>query len=80
VRSVKDEALSRLILCSEGSHLHARQEYMDHDHHERTHRGKGNILLFPLASQRSTDEEVIRGRERLVGLLKHHEREAMCVF
>jgi putative transposase len=32
-RSVKDKALSRLILFGEGSFLQAIQEYMDHDHH-----------------------------------------------
>jgi hypothetical protein len=50
---VKDEALSRLILFSEGSFRHALQEYMDHDHHERNHQGKGNVLLFPWYSQRA---------------------------
>jgi putative transposase len=50
VRSVKDEALSRLILFGEGSLRHALKEYMDHSHHERNHQGKGNVLLFPLSS------------------------------
>ena len=47
IRSVKDEALSRMILFGEDSLRHVLNEYMDHYHHERNHQGKGNILLFP---------------------------------
>ena len=50
VRSVKEAALSRMILFGEGSLRHALNEYMDHDHHERNHQGKGNVLLFPMSS------------------------------
>jgi putative transposase len=53
VRSVKEECLSRLILFGEGSLRHALQEYVEHYHHEHNHQGKGNVLLFPLASQGS---------------------------
>src|ERR671933_743932 len=48
VRSVKDEALSRLILFGEASLRHALHEYMEHYHHERNHQGKDNVLLFPV--------------------------------
>jgi len=37
VRSVKDEALSRLILFGEASLRHALHEYVEHYHHERNH-------------------------------------------
>jgi putative transposase len=77
VRSVKDEALSRLILFSEGSRLYVLQEYIDHDQHERNHHDKGKILLFPLASQRSTGEEPIRCLNGLDGPLKYYELDAM---
>jgi putative transposase len=50
VRSVKEEALSRMILFGEGSLRHALNEYLDHYHHERNHQGKGNVLLFPMSS------------------------------
>jgi site-specific recombinase XerD len=53
VRSVKDEALSRLILFGEASLRHALHEYVEHYHHERNHQGKGNVLLFPLSSQQA---------------------------
>ena len=47
IRSVKDEALGRLILFGEGSLRHVLNEYVEHYHQERNHQGKGNILLFP---------------------------------
>ena len=46
VRSVKDDALSRLILCGERSLRYALTEYVAHDHEERPHQGKGNVVLF----------------------------------
>src|SRR5882724_9870647 len=76
VRSVKEEALSRLILFGESALRHALQEYVEHYHHERNHQGKGNVLLFPSFSQRSQSEGLIQCRERLGGLLKYYEREA----
>ncbi len=76
VRSVKDEALSRMILFGEGSLRHVLNEYIDHYHHERNHQGKGNVLLFPSLSQDKEYEAPIRCRERLGGLLKYYEREA----
>jgi putative transposase len=76
VRSVKDEALSRLILFGEASLRHALQEYVEHYHHERNHQGKDNVLLFPAVSQDTEGTGPIRCRERLGGLLKYYEREA----
>ena len=76
VRSVKDEALSRLILFGEGALRHALKEYVDHYHHERPHQGKDNVLLLPVPTQRSQGEGPIRCRERLGGLLKYYHRKA----
>jgi hypothetical protein len=76
VRSVKDEALSRLILFGEASLRHVLHEYVDHYHHERNHQGKGNVLLFPPSSPVGKVECPIHCRERLGGLLKYYEREA----
>src|SRR5256712_13858710 len=70
VRSVKEECLSRLILCGEGSLRHALQAYVEHYHHERNHQGKENVLLFPLTSQRSQGKGPAQCRERLGGLLE----------
>jgi putative transposase len=76
VRSVKDEALSRLILFGEASLRHALHEYMEHYHHERNHQGKGNVLLFPMVGQAPERAGPMQCRERLGGLLKYYEREA----
>jgi putative transposase len=76
VRSVKDEALSRLILFGEASLRHALHEYVEHYHHERNHQGKGNVLLFPLSSPPGVDDSPMQCRERLGGLLKYYERKA----
>ena len=76
VRSVKEECLSRLILCGEGSLRYALTQYVAHFHHERNHQGKGNVLLFPMVSADSEYQGLIQCRERLGGLLKYYTCEA----
>ena len=76
MRSVKEECLSRLILFGEASLQHALHEYVVHYHHERNHQGKGNVLLFPSASQKHLWAGPMQCRERLGGLLKYYTREA----
>jgi putative transposase len=76
VRSVKDEALSRMILFGERSLWHVLHEYVDHYHHERNHQGKDNVLLFPTISQDTVRAGPLQCRERLGGLLKYYECEA----
>jgi putative transposase len=76
VRSVKEEALARLILFGERSLRHALQEYVTHFHHERPHQGMGNVILMPLPEQRSVREGPLRCQERLGGLLRYYDREA----
>jgi transposase InsO family protein len=76
VRSVKDEALSRLILFGEASLRHVLHEYVEHYHHERNHQGKGNVLLFPAVSQDPECTGPMQCRERLGGLLKYYTHEA----
>ena len=76
VRSVKDEALARMILFGEGSLRHVLNEYVDHYHQERNHQGKGNTLLFPLPRPEGEADGPIQCRERLGGLLKYYERKA----
>ena len=58
VKSVKEEALSRMILFGERSLRHVLGEYMTHYHAERPHQGKGNVILFPSA-QRIGDSNAI---------------------
>jgi putative transposase len=76
VRSVKDEALSRLILFGERSLQHALTEYVAHYHAERPHQGKVNVLLFPVPTQGRGGDGPIQCQERLGGLLKYYHREA----
>jgi putative transposase len=76
VRSVKEEALSRIILFGERSLWHVLNEYMTHYHEERPHQGKGNVILFPFIRPDQDREGTIRCHERLGGLLKYYDRDA----
>ena len=76
VRSVKEGALSRMILFGERALWHVLTEYIAHYHAERPHQGKGNVILFPLDRSRQGREGRVRCRERLGGLLKYYNREA----
>jgi transposase InsO family protein len=77
VRSVKEECLSKLILLGEGSLRRVLRHYEAHYHEERNHQGKDNLLLFPLRTPAVPGEqEQVRCRERLGGLLKYYERKA----
>jgi transposase InsO family protein len=76
VRSVKEECLSRLILCGEASLRHVLTQYVVHFHHERNHQGKGNVLLFPTVRQGLAQQGPMQCRERLGGLLKCYTRDA----
>ena len=76
MRSVKDEALSRMILFGEDSLRHVLNAYMDHYHQERNHQGKGNVPLSPQPRPEGRNDGLIQYRERLGGLLKYYERKA----
>ena len=77
VRSVKEEALSKLILIGEASLRRVLREYLTHYHQERNHQGKDNVLLFPLSRQSApSSDRSVHCHERLGGLLKYYHREA----
>ena len=76
VRSIKEEALSRFMLFGERSLHHVLTEYVAHDHEERPHQGKGNVILFPSVHADLSLAEPIKCRERLGGLLKYYHRKA----
>jgi transposase InsO family protein len=76
VRSVKDEALARMMLFGESSLRHVLNEYVTHYHQERNHQGKGNTLLVPPPRPKGETDGPIQCRERLGGLLKYYERKA----
>jgi putative transposase len=76
VRSIKEEALSRFILFGESALRHVLNEYMAHDHEERPHQGKGNVILFPSAHTDQQPAGPIQCQERLGGLLKYYHLKA----
>jgi transposase InsO family protein len=76
VRSVQEECLSRCILFGERSLSHVLKEYVAHDHQERPHQGKGNVVLLPSPAQDPARQGPIQCRERLGGLLKYYARDA----
>ena len=77
VKSVKDDCLSKLILFGEVSLKRALREYLAHYHAERNHQGKGNVLLFPTATQaKNRVDGSVACKERLGGLLKYYHRDA----
>ncbi len=76
VKSVKDEALSRVILFGESSLRHVLSEYVEHYHAERCHQGLGNVIPFPSDPPANDREGPIECRERLGGLLKYYHRKA----
>ena len=76
VRSVKEECLSRLILCGERSLWHALSQYTSHCHEERPHQGIGNSIPFPTSLPAHDRAGTIQCHERLGGLLKYYDRKA----
>jgi transposase InsO family protein len=76
VRSIKEEALARVILFGEPSLRHALKEYTAHYHAERPHQGKGNVVLVPAPNLSRQRQGPIRCRKRLGGLLKYYDRDA----
>ena len=75
VRSVKSECLSKFILFGETSLRRAVTEYLEHDHYERNHQGRNNLLLFERFDPKptaSTSSKV--GRKE--GLLNYYIRAA----
>ena len=75
VRSIKEEALNRMIFIGEGSLRYAIHHYMTHYHNERHHQGLDNQLIAPEPGIGGQIGEV-RRRERLGGLLSYYYREA----
>jgi hypothetical protein len=80
VRSIKEECLDRLILFGEASLDRALTNYLEHFHQERPHRGKDNVILFPVAPADSNSNQTRAGpvecKQRLGGLLNFYHRKA----
>jgi hypothetical protein len=57
-----EECLSKVILFGERLLRRALSNYLDHFHAERNHQGKGNVLLFPRATNRQREGRFRAGR------------------
>ena len=75
VRSIKEEALARMLMLGERSLYYAVQQYLAHSHAERNHQGLANQLIAPEPGMGSHSGQV-RYRKRLGGLLSYYYRDA----
>jgi putative transposase len=75
IRSIKEEALDRMIVIGESSLRYAIYHYLTHYHQERNHQGLDNQLIAPESEVGAPTGQVTR-RERLGGLLSYYYREA----
>lgn len=74
-RSLKEEALSRMIFFSEAMLRAAVREYLAHYHAERNHQGLGNELIDP-GDEVGTVAGKITCHKRLGGMLLYYYRDA----
>jgi putative transposase len=75
VRSIKEEALHRMVLLGEQALYYVIHQYLAHDHAERNHQGLTNQLIAPEPGLESRSGQV-RCHERLGGLLSYYYRDA----
>ena len=74
-RSLKDEALSRMILFGETALRNATLEFLAHYHRERAHQELDHQIL-EAGPEAGREVGVVVCRERLGGLLKYYHRQA----
>jgi len=75
VRSIKEEALHRMVLLGEPALSYVMHQYLAHDHAERNHQGIANQRIAPEPGLGSRSGQV-RCRERLGGVLSYYYRDA----
>jgi transposase InsO family protein len=75
VRSIKSEALDKIIFFGERQLRHAVEQFLEHYHAERNHQGIDNTLILAAESGGLTKGEVCC-RQRLGGLLRYYHRAA----
>jgi transposase InsO family protein len=74
IRSIKEEALNRMLMLGERSLDYVIQQYLVHYHTERNHQGLGNRLIAPALGPTSPSGPVKR-HDRLGGLLTYYYRD-----
>ncbi len=75
VRSIKEEALERMVMLGEAALSYVIHQYLAHYHTERNHQGLDNHLIAQEGAVGGHTGPVVR-RERLGGLLSYYHREA----
>jgi putative transposase len=75
VRSIKEEALERMVMLGEAALSYVIHQYLAHYHTERNHQGLDNQLIAPEPGMGSRSGQV-RRRKRLGGLLSYYYRDA----
>ena len=75
MRSIKEEALSKMIFFGEKMLRNAVSSYLVHYHRHRNHQGLDNRLIEPGEEVGRTEGEV-RCQESLGGLLRYYYRDA----
>jgi transposase InsO family protein len=75
VRSIKEEALSQMVILGERALYYTIQQYLAHYHAERNHQGLANQLITP-ESDLGGHSGQVRRRDRLGGLLRYYYRDA----
>ena len=74
-RSLKEEALERMIFFGEHALLHAVKEYLLHYHRERNHQGLDHRIIEPDPEVGQSTGNIVC-RERLGGMLNYFHRQA----
>jgi putative transposase len=75
MRSIKSEALEKMIFFGEQSLHSAVKAYLEHYQRERNHQGLKNQLIAPAESVGTTEGRIIC-RQRLGGILRYYHRQA----
>jgi transposase InsO family protein len=75
IRSIKEEALSQMVILDEHALYYTIQQYLSHYHAERNHQGLANQLIAPEPELGSHSGQV-RRRKRLGGLLSYYDHDA----
>jgi len=75
IRSIKEEALDRMLMLGERSLHYVLQQYVAHYHTERNHQGLHNQRIT-LESGMGNYSGQVKRRERLGGILRYYYRDA----
>jgi putative transposase len=75
MKSIKTEALDKMIFFGENMLRNAVRQYLLHYHEERNHQGLDNRIIVPENNVGQLADE-IECRQRLGGLLRYYHRKA----